>query len=66
VNKTQATKAATAQGRFGYFAVGNMEAYMRCPFCRVNITGYLPRFAATYASGVTYMDAMVDHMMEEH
>lgn len=66
MNKTQATKAMRRHGMYGYFAVGTMEAYMRCPECRVNIQGYLPRYADTYASGVSFLDNMINHLMEEH
>lgn len=66
MNKTTATKAMRQLTRFGYFAVGTMEAKVKCDVCDQYVQGYLPKYAGTYASGFTYKDAMVTHMMEEH
>lgn len=66
MNKTAATKAMRNVARWGYFADGSMEAYMNCPECSDRVYGYLAKYAETYANGVTYKDAMVTHLMEEH
>jgi hypothetical protein len=66
VNKTQAKKVTTEYAKYGYYAVGTMEARMACPVCGYHVVGYLPKYAKTYASGVTYRDAMAAHLMEEH
>lgn len=66
MNKTSATKLMERHSHYGYFAVGQMEAYMHCPICRRSVQGYIPKYAKTYAGGETYKTAMVTHLMEEH
>ena len=66
MNKTRASKATKDQARFGYYAVGGMKAKMRCPICGEWTEGYVPRYAETYDNGVSYLDRMTTHIMEEH